>query len=145
MWHNINIGKKKNQENIGEKGIAFPHPLFHIYLVTTTADMACTIKKTYKSAPHSIIFSKAFFFPLWVKVICSKDSFEGFGFITKIPVLLSTFLLLMVSEWGKGIHSTYLGHSSSLLTLSISLLRHENHFLKDCRLLSECYTDYSSL
>lgn len=46
-------------------------------------------------------FPKLFFFPLWVKVICSKDSFEGFGFITKIPVLLSTFLLLMVSEWRK--------------------------------------------
>lgn len=56
--------EKKNQENIGEKWIAFPHPSFHIYLVTTTADMACTIKKTYKSASHSIIFSKAFFFPL---------------------------------------------------------------------------------
>lgn len=55
--------EKKNQENIGEKGIAFPHPLFHIYLVTTTADMACTIK-TIQICISQHHFFQSFFFPL---------------------------------------------------------------------------------
>lgn len=144
MWHNINIGKKKSGKHRGKMD-CFPSSIIPHLSSNYNSWYGLYHKKKHTNLHLLASFFPKLFFPLWVKVICSKDSFEGFGFITKIPVLLSTFLLLMVSEWGKGIHSTYLGHSSSLLTLSISLLRHENHFLKDCRLLSECYTDDSSL